>query len=166
MEPDPIHLGQHIVRAISSANGLAIMSLSIYIDALFDVEFKLTISTAILIVLWNSIIFYGYWAYGRGRKVAPSILATMTLVRLLFGGIFILILSSISAGLVAAVDLKNFHAGAGISDFEANPWRMIVFGLQIGNILLFAAIVGWNIATCVQQWKAYRADRFTWGGNA
>ncbi|KAG7138212.1 hypothetical protein HYQ45_004634 [Verticillium longisporum] len=111
------------------------MSLSIYIDALFDVEFKLTISTAILIVLWNSIIFYGYWAYGRGRKVAPSILATMTLVRLLFGDIFILILSSISAGLVAAVDLKNFHAGAGISDFEANPWRMIVFGLQIGNMV-------------------------------
>ncbi|CRJ90856.1 hypothetical protein BN1723_008485, partial [Verticillium longisporum] len=127
--------GQHVVRAISSANGLANMSLSIYIDALFDVEFKLTISTAILIVLWNSIIFYGYWA-------------------------------SISAGLVAAVDLKNFHAGAGNSDFEAYPWRMIVFGLQIGNVLLLATLVGWNIATCVQQWKAYRADRLTWGGNA
>ncbi|KAM0272616.1 hypothetical protein ACHAQH_008607 [Verticillium albo-atrum] len=130
MDPEPVHLAQHIVRFITSLTSLTILALSLYCAVIFKADFKLASTTAIVLFVWNTTMFYGHWAHARGRRVHSSIAATNTFPRMIFGDMFIIILGAVSAGLLAAVDLETFHAGAGHSHYKADPWRMVVFGLQ------------------------------------
>lgn len=82
----------------------------------------------IVAFVYNTVLTIAYWRLFKARPAPASNAVNLdNLPRLAMSDLFVVILCSVSAGLMGT-------RGSGHGPYVADPWRMIAFALQIGTM--------------------------------